>query len=69
MEKDPAKAVKWWIKSAEQGYVSAAYHLGEYYYNYDRLEAAKWYRMAAEHGNRSARIKLEFLEHDLYETR
>jgi TPR repeat protein len=53
LEKNYVEAVKWFLKSAEQGYDAAQYHLGNYYYegkgveqNY--VEAVKWYLKSAE---------------------
>ena len=57
--KDYPDAVKWYRKAAEQGDITAQYHLGDcYYYGNgvpkNRSEAAKWFRKAAEQGNAAA---------------
>ena len=66
VQKDFAKALKWYRKAAEQGNKSAQYNLGFAYYQgeevkKDYAEAAKWYRMAAEQGYTGAQYKLGFL--------
>ncbi len=63
VSKDRKEGVKWYRKSAEQGYALAQAVLGEaYYYGegvpQDYTEAAKWYRKAAEQGQAKA-------QHDL----
>jgi TPR repeat protein len=50
---DSAEALKWFRKSADQGYASAQYALGCIYANgdgvtIDPVEAAKWFRKAAD---------------------
>jgi S1-C subfamily serine protease len=54
--KDPAEAVKWIRKAADQGLAGAQSNLGTCYANgvgvrKDPTEAVKWYRKAAEQGN------------------
>ena len=51
-----AEALKWYLKSAEQGYAGGQNGLGNMYRNGDGVEkdyteAVKWYRMAAEQGD------------------
>jgi len=60
---DHKKALSWFTKAAEQGYVWAQYFLGAIYQdgqaipqNYE--EAAKWYRKAAEQGHAGAQYFL-----------
>ena len=55
VEKDMSEAVKWYRKSAEQGYAQAQCNLGDCYYRgegvrQDQKEAAKWYRKSAKQG-------------------
>ena len=52
---DYEEAVKWYRKSAEQGFAKAQYHLGLMYYDgtgvlQDYKESVKWYRTSAEQG-------------------
>jgi hypothetical protein len=63
---DPAKAIRWWRKAADQGLPAAQYNLGLMYENeegvsQDLAEAAKWYRKAAEQGDDAARQNLAAL--------
>ena len=63
MEQDKEKAVKWILKSAEQGYAEAQFYLGVIYYKgdgvkRDAVEAVKWFRKAAEQGDTGAREML-----------
>lgn len=56
IEKDYVEAVKWFQKSAEQGYKWGQYYLAIHYANGNGVEqnyeeAVKWYRKAAEQGN------------------
>ena len=60
---DYAEAVKWYRKSAEQGYAYAQDNLGVCYENgqgvkQDYAEAVKWYRKAAEQGDADAQNNL-----------
>lgn len=53
---NPAKAVDWFVKAAEQGDVSAQLSLSDCYYNgtgveEDHFEAVRWVRKAAEQGD------------------
>jgi TPR repeat protein len=61
--------MKWYLKSAEQGYVNAQYNLGVKYANgegvpEDDAEAVKWYRRAAEQGSAPAQSNLGALYYD-----
>ena len=63
IEQDYVEAVKWFQKSAEQGYKWGQYYLAIHYangngveQNYD--EAVKWYRKAAEQGYCNAQNRL-----------
>lgn len=56
---DDAEAVRWYRKSAEQGYANAQCNLGFMYENgygveKDKAEAVRWYRKAAEQGHKTA---------------
>ncbi len=56
---NPAKAVAWFMRAAEQGDVSAQLSLSECYYNgmgveEDHFEAIKWVSKAAEQGDSTA---------------
>jgi TPR repeat protein len=54
---DDAEAVKWYRKSAEQGYVKAQVNLGQMYFagkggvKKDEAEAYKWFLKAGEQGD------------------
>ena len=61
--KDDKEAVKWYRKSAEQGFADAQNNLGAMYLNgsgvlKDDKEAVKWYRKAAEQGLADAQYNL-----------
>ena len=61
--KDPAEAVKWFRKAAEQGNASGQKSLADCYrrgkgIEKDEAEAAKWYRKAADQGNEYAQEEL-----------
>lgn len=56
---NPAKAVGWFMKAAEQGDVSAQLRISDCYYNgtgvkEDHFEAVRWVRKAAEQGDSTA---------------
>jgi len=56
--------VKWFTKSAEQGFAKAQFLLGGCYergkgVEKDEKEAVKWYTKSAEHGNEDAKLSLE----------
>ncbi len=60
---DYKETVKWYTKSAEQGYAYAQYNLGVLYTNgqgvvQDYKEAVRWYRKGAEQGFASAQYNL-----------
>jgi len=59
VSKNQAEATKWYLQSAEQGYVEAQFTLGVNY-NGDReyAKAIKWYRKAAEQGHSRAQQNL-----------
>jgi hypothetical protein len=62
-EKDPAAAVKWYRKAADQGRVRAQYTLGLMAAEGEGIdrndeEAVKWYRKAAEKGYAAAQVGL-----------
>jgi TPR repeat protein len=61
--KNPAEAVKWYRKAADQGYAPAQSNLGVMYAKgegvaKDTTEAAKWYRKAADKGYARAQYNL-----------
>ena len=60
---DEEKAVKWYLKAAEQGHAKAQYMLGECYFagrgvDEDEDEATEWYLKAAEQGHAKAQFEL-----------
>ena len=65
--KDSAEAVKWLLKSAEQGYALAQNNLGVMYYNgdgvlKDSVEAHAWYNNASANGYEAAKKNLSNIE-------
>ena len=66
---DYKEAVKWYRKSAEQGYAKAQHNLGVMYEDglgvlQDYKEAFKWYRLASEQGYAEAQHNLGLLYED-----
>ncbi len=65
MPKDKAEAIKWYRKSAEQGFANAQCELGDCYANgrgvpKDEVEAYKWFLLAGAQAKREiARIERE----------
>jgi TPR repeat protein len=63
------ESAKWYIKSAQQGYVKAQYNLGFYYENVKPRffnspvpwRAIEWYTRAAEQGEVEAQYKIGIL--------
>lgn len=56
VEKDPAKAIPWFLKSAKQGYAKAYFNLGAAYYNGDGvatndLNYCAWFIFSADAGD------------------
>ena len=65
-QKDPPKAVEWYLKAAAQGNANAAFNLGVAYSNgvgakQDIQEAARWFRRAAGAGVVNAQFNLGLL--------
>ena len=61
--KDPAEGVRWFHRSAEQGYVAAQFALGGAYLlgsgvEQDHAESVKWLRMVADQGHADAQYEL-----------
>ena len=64
VERNASEAVKWFRKSAEQGYAPAQFHLAECYTSgvgvaHNSFEALKWLRKAADQGYYEARVILD----------
>ena len=56
VEKDPAKAIPWFLKAARQGYAKAYFNLGAAYYNGDGVnvndqDSCVWFMLAADAGD------------------
>jgi hypothetical protein len=56
VEKDPAKAVPWFLKAARQGYPKAYFNLGAAYFNGDGVRVSDqnscvWFMLAADAGD------------------
>lgn len=65
-DKDPAKALEWFKKSANKGNADAQYNVAIAYENGAGTEkdidaAIRWFRLAAEQGDRGAKKKLKEL--------
>ena len=66
--------MKWFRIAAEQGLDRSQINIGGlYYYGYgvpqDRVEAAKWYRKAAEQGNKEAKDCLKWAEPAVFQVK
>lgn len=66
VQRDPAQAVTWYEKAAEQGNANAAFNLGVAYSNgagvqQNIQEAARWFRRAAAAGVINAQFNLGLL--------
>jgi uncharacterized protein len=72
VDKDPSKAVGWFLKAAKQGFAKAYFNLGAAYYNGDGVkvnddDACVWFNLAADAGDQRgeeamARTKQEFTQ-------
>ena len=56
VDKDPAKAVPWFLRAAKQGYAKAYFNLGAAYYNGDGVavndqDACVWFSLSADAGD------------------
>lgn len=56
IEKDPAKAIPWFMKAAKQGYAKAYFNMGAAYYNGDGLpvndqDSCVWFMLSADSGD------------------
>ena len=70
VDKDPAKAVPWFLRAAKQGYAKAYFNLGAAYYNGDGVavndqDACVWFSLSADAGDQRgeeavARTRQEF---------
>jgi TPR repeat protein len=65
VDKNEAEAVRWYRKSAEQGYAAAQFVIAEAYDDgrgvaKDEVEAVRWYRKAAEQGDMRAQTNLGY---------
>lgn len=75
VDKDPSKAVLWFLKAAKQGYAKAYFNLGAAYYNGDGVtvndqDSCVWFTLAADAGDPRgeeavARTKQEFTSSQL----
>ena len=60
---DPAEALKWFRKAAEQGHLNAMFSVGGFYFKgiavkQNCIEELKWFRRAAERGSSSAELMI-----------
>ena len=58
VQKDAEKSERWFLKSANQGYVPAERALGLTYWKDDPVKAALWLQTAAKHGDLEAQFWL-----------
>ena len=65
MAQNEEEAVKWYRKSAEQGYADAQYNLAELLLSKDGKEAFKWYQKAAKQGHAGAQDSLGLCYEDM----
>ena len=65
-EKNIDKAIEYYKRSAEQGYDSSQFSLGQIYETQNMDEAMKWYQLAAAQGHSKAKQRLEQLNSNLY---
>ena len=65
MAQNQEEAVKWYRKSAEQGYADAQYNLAELLLSKDGKEAFKWYQKAAKQGHAGAQDSLGLCYEDM----
>lgn len=69
---DMDKALEWWQKAANQGYVKAYTNLGSYYLMRNQKEAKYWYEKGAEHKDplayRGLAMYYDKFEHNTEET-
>src|SRR5579862_7941221 len=59
VDKDPGKAVFWFLKAAKQGYAKAYFNLGAAYYNGDGVnvndeDSCVWFLLSADAGDQRA---------------
>ncbi|MGA3052792.1 MAG: SEL1-like repeat protein [Candidatus Korobacteraceae bacterium] len=69
VEKDPAKAIPWFLKAAQQGNAKAYFNLGAAYYNGDGVainddESCVWFMLAADAGDATGRDAVERVRRD-----
>jgi TPR repeat protein len=65
VREDVAKALEWFLKSAESGFVEAQRRLADFYQGtHDYVEAVKWFRKAAEQGDVPAQCSLGLCYYD-----
>jgi TPR repeat protein len=58
VQKDARQSERWFLKSADQGYVPAERVLGLVYWKDDPVKAALWLQTAAKHGDSEAQFSL-----------
>ncbi len=74
VEKDPAKAVSWYLKAARQGYATAYFNLGAAYYNGDGVPAndqdsCVWFILAADAGDQRGQEALARTRQEMSKSR
>ena len=74
VDKDPAKAIPWYLKAARQGYAKAYFNLGAAYYNGDGVSMNEqnycaWFIFSADAGDERGKEALARTTHELSTSR
>jgi len=69
VEKDPAKAIPWYLKAAKQGFAKAFFNLGAAYYNGDGVavndsDSCVWFMLAADAGDPRGQEAVDRVRHE-----
>jgi TPR repeat protein len=69
VEKDPAKAIPWFLKAAKQGFAKAYFNLGASYYNGDGVpvndwNSCVWFMLAADAGDARGQEAVDRVRHE-----
>jgi uncharacterized protein len=69
VEKDPAKAIPWYLKAARRGFAKAYFNLGAAYYNGDGVaisdkDSCVWFTLAADAGDPAGQEAVDRVRQD-----